>query len=240
MDTTAQLVCYDWNPQPRESDPLNEEEQQKNYSLAEGDKVQFLTLPNCTLVYRKYLDHAVASNSLGKVTTQTTAEGILIPHVIGNVTYSRNPDDVNIQDGSKECCYAFNGATPLEVPIIQITKKGSKKPLYYFDYREGQRISNLYKITAEGSAYAYMTDLYNLKSKSITGLNRVRVNGAYAPLMERKVPLKMNQTVQGQAKLTPDKVAAALTRHSVTNIIGTAMQRIPTNHQGDIMLSDNV
>ena len=131
---------------------------------------------------------------------------------------------------------------PLAVPILRATNSDTGSELYYFDYRANQVITNLQKVTSTEVTQAKMKDLYD-QHFPITGLSFTPLAGnntTFAPLMERKVPLKMHQTVQGQATLTPDKVAAALTRHSVTNIIGTAMQRIPTNHQGDIMLSDNV
>jgi len=241
MNTVAQLVCYDWNPQPRTRDLTDSEA--SLYGATSRSQIVPMMLQNCTLIYRKYLDHAVAHDSSDKVTAQTTPEGILVPHVIGNVTYSRS---LTLSNPLKkdEVCYAFDGAKPLIVPILEVTVDGTVK--YYFDYGANQEIGGLYKITGDSSEIAFTSDLYGLEN-SITGnlIPKLPIklkDGTipFAPLMERKVPLKLDQTVQGQATLTPDKVAAALTRHSVTNIIGTAMQRIATNHQGDIMLSDCV
>jgi len=243
----AQLVCYNWDPVERAGAKVTRKEAEHHFgkvwgehsstgwglrreTMSDDEVAEFVTpmeLRNCTLMYRKALDHDIAKK--GKVAVRVTSDGILVPDEIGNVTFSRT--------GNTGATYYFNADKPITLPILRYTNGSTV--IYCIDYRETQVIGNLW----QGDTVCYTTDLHKTVN-SITGIGYPLIgagqNAHYAPLREYRAPLAMNQTVTGQATLTPESVAAALTRHSVTNIIGTAMARIGPNHQGDVMLCDGV
>jgi len=231
--TIAQLVCYDWKPVERVSEHIEDKDAKHHFGPgAKAEDITAMQLRNCTLVYNKALDHNIAKK--GKIAARLTSDGILEPEKTGNVTFSRT--------GNMDATYFFSDDKPLRVPILRYNN--GSKVTYCIDYRQIQVIDNLYFGKVNERVHVTTRDLHNGQD-SITGTGYPIVGNVpsqmhYAPLREYRAPLAMNQAVTGQATLTPESVAAALTRHSVTNIIGTAMARIARNHQGDLMLCDCV
>lgn len=247
--TNAQLVCYDWKP-VKDTTTAREFKDDKiavthfGYE-AKAANVEAMLLENCTLVYRKALDHDIAAP--GKVATRLTPDGLLVPEKTGKMTYSRT---LVQQTENTENCYNFDGTKSLTVPILKYTPTTTTggMPVYCIDYRDGMKIIGLYQGKGSGTNYVTTKKLHGANSVYGTpapmkihfddkGDNK---GSSYAPLRNYHAPTKIQQTVKGHAALEAKDMAAALARHSVTNVIGVAMQRIAPNHQGDLMLSDSV
>ena len=255
MSTNAQLVCYNFKPKERSGQVLTDNEKKFHFGTKKGI-IRSKMLEECTLIYRKGLDASVFKKN--NVATHVTSEGLLVPENTGTVMFdSTTSNSANLQRKDVDVTtYFFDKSSPLHVPILEHEAENGTKS-YCIDYRNDQQIKNLF-VHMKGSDEqsnprpCNTRDLYGYNygdsarkttvKQSAVGMKLPRVGkyGHVAPLMENVQTAQVNQWVKTKSTLTADSVAAALTRHSVHNIVGIAMQRIATNHQGDVMLHDGV
>ena len=262
MTTKAQIVCYNFNPvNSTDTSPITPTQAKMHFGTnAKATDVTAKMLHHCTLVYRKALDSAVFKQN--NVSIHVTQEGLLVPEKTGEVQFCSNLQSVP-EEGK---VYYFDKKTPIHVPVLEHFDKTTKKKTYCIDYRPSKKIENLHQNFKDGDKDVYTTDLYaswpqeptpaggqqqtlkpyhNYHSEKsadtcIIGMLMPIKDNHIAPLMTNMKPVHVVETVRSKSTLTADGVAAALTHHSVNNIIGIAMQRIATNHQGDIMLHDGI
>ena len=245
MSTNAQLVCYDFSQQTKGTECTDTDVQQMHFGTTNGT-FTYKTLKKCTLIYRKALDLAVYKSH--SVNAHVTPEGLLVPETTGRVAFSST---MGGSDETDKTLYYFDGATEMHVPIIEHTHNGITS--HCINYTPNQTISNLF---TNGGREVTTRDLYaapqGMKgvgnfaalSKCAIGMQlpvmNVNQNTVCVAPLQKMEQMKLTQDVETKSTLTADGVAAALTRHSVHNIIGIAMQRIATSHQGDIMLHDGI
>ena len=229
----AQLMCYGLEPvgalQPLDETPVIKG---RLFTAIEGAKFYSLKV-NCTLTFRKELDSSLAHGK-GKRATHCTDEGIIITEELPNF-YISNTIPAERNDNT----FYFDSTRPLQVPMLKcVTAAGDEQ--YFIDFRDGQQIDGL----TYGERKVETKHLYtDLTTGGVPALFNVKVpakgDNNIAPIKQSAVT-KVSEQVAGASSLTVPKVAEALTRQNIENVIGVAMQRINRNQQGDLMLYDGI
>ena len=244
----AQLMCYGLEPVggivelPNAPKGLNEPEDKLKTAKWFSLKV------NCTLTFRKELDSKLEDGK-GKRATHCTDEGLIITEELPDFRISNT-----ISAERKDNTFYFDATRPLQVPMLKcVTATGDVQYFIHYTDEPDEPVieglfygkfpvttKNLYKNT---SAKVRPSSAGSIEIPALFDvplpLTERGPNGFVAPIKQSAVT-KVSEQVAGASSLTVPKVAEALTRQNIENVIGVAMQRINRNQQGDLMLYDGI